>query len=28
LEVEVFRVVDGDGFREMLTLTLRERPRQ
>ncbi|MBL15973.1 MAG: peptidase A2 [Chloroflexi bacterium] len=28
LEVEVFRVVDGDGSREMLTLTLGERPQQ
>jgi S1-C subfamily serine protease len=28
LEVEVFRVVDGGGSREMLTLTLGERPQQ
>ncbi|MCS5666648.1 MAG: PDZ domain-containing protein, partial [Dehalococcoidia bacterium] len=28
LIVEVFRVVDGEGFREMLTLKLGERPRQ
>ncbi len=28
LEVEVFRVIDGEGDREMLTLTLGERPRQ
>ena len=28
LEVEVFRVIDGDGVRRMLTLTLGERPRQ
>ena len=28
LEVEVYRVVDGDGLREMLTLTLGERPQQ
>lgn len=28
LEVEVFRVVDGEGFRRMLTLELGERPQQ
>jgi len=28
LEVEVYRVVDGDAAREMLTLTLGERPQR
>ena len=28
LEVEIFRVVEGEGFREMLTLKLGERPQQ
>ena len=28
LEVEVFRVEDGEGFRRMLTLELGERPQQ
>ena len=28
LAVEVFRVVEGEGFREMLTLKLGERPQQ
>ena len=28
LAVEVFRVIDGDGSREMLTLELGERPQQ
>ncbi|MCH7738314.1 MAG: trypsin-like peptidase domain-containing protein [Chloroflexi bacterium] len=28
VEVEVFRVVDGNGFRETLTLELGERPQQ
>ena len=28
LAVEVFRVIDGDGIRRILTLTLGERPQQ
>ena len=28
LVVEIFRIVEGDGFREMLTLKLGERPQQ
>jgi S1-C subfamily serine protease len=28
LVVEIFRIVEGEGFREMLTLKLGERPQQ